>query len=139
MRFAAPPKDMEEQIRLWITKNVKENSRLEFKLRIDLITPGLLRRATNGRARTIKICFHSGRKNQPDWLEKPVDFRHDKIHYRVQTIGCGIADVGDSRPPKLTRTFSLPCWQKCTHSASIPMQPDLHRGEPAGEISSALS
>jgi hypothetical protein len=38
--MAAPPKDLEERIRLWITKNVKENSRLEFKLRIDLTTPG---------------------------------------------------------------------------------------------------
>lgn len=38
--MAAPPKDLEEQIRLWTTKNVKENSRLEFKLRIDLTTPG---------------------------------------------------------------------------------------------------
>jgi predicted HTH transcriptional regulator len=38
--MAAPLKDLEEQIRLWITQNVKENSRLEFKLRIDQTMPG---------------------------------------------------------------------------------------------------
>src|SRR5271157_2317787 len=37
---APPPKDLDDQIRLWIKKNVKENSRLEFKLRIDVSTPG---------------------------------------------------------------------------------------------------
>ncbi len=32
--------DLESQIWLWIKKNKKENSRLEFKLRVDLSTPG---------------------------------------------------------------------------------------------------
>jgi len=39
--MAAPTQtDIESQVRLWIKKNKKENSRLEFKLRIDLGTPG---------------------------------------------------------------------------------------------------
>jgi hypothetical protein len=32
--------DLESQIRLWIKNNKKENSRLEFKLKVDLSTPG---------------------------------------------------------------------------------------------------
>src|ERR1700730_2322492 len=32
--------DIEGQIRLWIKKNKRQNSRLEFKLRVDLGTPG---------------------------------------------------------------------------------------------------
>jgi hypothetical protein len=32
--------DLERQIRLWIKKNEKESSRLEFKLRIEIGTPG---------------------------------------------------------------------------------------------------
>src|ERR1051326_2258160 len=32
--------DLESQVWLWIKKNKKENSRLEFKLRVDLSTPG---------------------------------------------------------------------------------------------------
>src|SRR5258708_723976 len=38
--MAASLKDFEEQIRLWIKKNVRENSRLEFKLRIDVTASG---------------------------------------------------------------------------------------------------
>jgi len=39
--MAQPVKtDLETQVRLWIKKNRKENSRLEFKLRVDLSTPG---------------------------------------------------------------------------------------------------
>lgn len=32
--------DLESQIRLWIRKNAKESSRLEFKLKLDNTTPG---------------------------------------------------------------------------------------------------
>jgi hypothetical protein len=32
--------DLESQIRLWTKNNKKENSRLEFKLKVDLSTPG---------------------------------------------------------------------------------------------------
>lgn len=32
--------DLERQVRLWIDKNKKEDSRLEFKLKVDLSTPG---------------------------------------------------------------------------------------------------
>lgn len=38
--MAVPLKDLEEQVRFWIKKNVKENNRLEFKLRIDVTAPG---------------------------------------------------------------------------------------------------
>ena len=39
--MAAPSKtDLESQLWLWIDKNKRENSRLEFKLRVDLSTPG---------------------------------------------------------------------------------------------------
>src|SRR5207247_1836808 len=39
--MAEPVKtDLQSQLKLWIKKNKKETSRLEFKLKIDLSTPG---------------------------------------------------------------------------------------------------
>jgi hypothetical protein len=41
LEMAQPVKtDLEIRVRLWVKKNEKENSRLEFKLKIDLSTPG---------------------------------------------------------------------------------------------------
>jgi hypothetical protein len=39
--MAAPPNtDLENQLRLWIKKNEKESSRLEFKLKLEVSNPG---------------------------------------------------------------------------------------------------
>ena len=75
--MAAPTQsDTESQVRLWIKKHKKENSRLEFKLKVDLSTSG----AKAQFIRDVIALANSEGENPRSEAHLVIGFKNGKFH-----------------------------------------------------------
>jgi hypothetical protein len=88
--------DLEAHVRLWIKKNKKENSRLEFKLKVDLGTPG-------AKAEFIRDVHRSSQFGGRKPFFQPPFSQEADLHRRLRWINCTCLIIKNNPRFYLTR------------------------------------